>query len=135
MSEKTNGNGKASTSMNELDVISAIEAHVRWKIRLEAYISGEGDEKLDPDVVCKDDVCALGQWIYGSGNEDFGHTEQFSDLKSTHADFHRAAADIIRESDKGEKGNAMKMLNEGEYAKYSHRVKTMLARVWLEDNK
>ncbi len=134
MSEQTNSNDKVHTAINELDVISAIEAHVRWKIRLEAYISGTSDEALDADVVCKDNECALGKWIYGSGGEDFGHTEQFTELKSTHADFHRAAADIIRESDTGDKGSAIKMLNEGEYAKYSHRVKTMLARVWLEDN-
>lgn len=117
---------------NELDVIAAIEAHIRWKIRLEAYINGTGSEALDADVVCKDDQCALGKWIYGTGGQRFGHLGQFRDLKSVHAEFHRCAAAVIRQADGGEQTAALKMLNEGDYAKYSYRVKTMLARVCRE---
>jgi hypothetical protein len=116
---------------NELDVISAIEAHIRWKIRLESYINGTSDEQLDATVVAKDDQCALGKWIYENGQR-FSHLGQFADLKKTHAEFHRCAAAVICEADKGDRPHALKMLNEGEYAKCSYRVKTMLARVCRE---
>jgi len=117
---------------SELNFMSAIEAHVRWKIRLEAYISGTSDEHLDPDVVCRDDQCALGKWIYGGGGEKYSDHPMFSVLKQTHMNFHRSAGDIIRAVDAGEKDKARTMLNSGDYARYSHRVKSDQARLSIE---
>lgn len=116
----------------QFNFMEAIEAHVRWKIRLEAYISGTSGEKLDADVVCRDDQCALGKWIYGNGGAKHGNHPMFPDLKETHAHFHRAAGEVIRSADAGEQEKARTMLNSGEYARYSHRIKSDLARLSLE---
>lgn len=112
-----------------LDIVSAIEAHVRWKIRLEAHINGTSTENLDPDTVCKDDQCTLGRWIHGHGRARYGAAALFLSLEQTHAKFHRSAADIIRQANAGDKAGALAMLNEGVYAKYSYAVKTELARL------
>ena len=117
---------------SELNFMGAIEAHVRWKIRLEAYINGTSEEHLDPDVVCRDDQCALGKWIYGGGGEKYGNHPMFPVLKQTHMHFHRSAGDIIRTVDAGDKEKARTMLNSGDYARYSHRVKSDLARLSID---
>lgn len=125
--------GLSTTSDDaELNFMGAIEAHVRWKIRLEAYINGTSEEHLDADVVCRDDQCILGKWIYGGGGAKYGEHPMFPVLKQTHMHFHRAAGDVIRAVDAGDAEKARLMLNSGDYARYSHRVKSDLARLSLE---
>ncbi len=115
-----------------LNFMNAIEAHVRWKIRLEAYINKTGEEQLDAGVVGADDQCVLGKWLHGHGDEKFGEHPLFPDLKTTHAHFHRCAGDIIRTVDAGDPEAARKLLMQGDYARYSHRIKSELARMSLE---
>jgi hypothetical protein len=116
----------------DLNFLAAIEAHVRWKVRLEAYINGTGEEQLDADVVCRDELCMLGKWIYGPGGERFGDHPKFPTLRDTHKEFHRCAGQVIRFVDDGEKAKAMDLLNRGDYAKFSHQIKAELARMSLE---
>lgn len=117
---------------SELDFMGAIEAHVRWKIRLEAYINGTSQEHLDADVICRDDQCALGKWIYGDGGAKYGEYPMFPVLKQTHMNFHQSAGDIVRMVDAGDTDGALTLLNSGDYARYSHRVKSDLARLSIE---
>jgi hypothetical protein len=115
-----------------VDFMSAIEAHVRWKVRLEAYIAGTSDEKLDADVVCRDDQCMLGKWIHGNGGQKHGSHPRFVTVKDIHAEFHRSAGDVVLAVDAGEKEKAKELLCKGDYASSSHRIKAELARLALE---
>lgn len=122
----------APENCGELNFMNAIEAHVRWKVRLEAYINGTGEERLDPSVVCRDDQCVLGKWIYGAGGERYGEHPKFPGLRETHRAFHQSAGEVIRKVDSGDTEGARELLCRGEYAKYSHRIKSELARMSLE---
>lgn len=115
-----------------LDFMSAIEAHVRWKVRLENYIAGTGEESLDPNVVSRDDQCMLGKWLHGSGGEQHSEHPRFGTVKEIHAKFHRSAGEVVRAVDAGEPDKAKDLLCKGEYADYSHRIKAELARLSLE---
>jgi len=123
---------KKTAPAEELDFYMAIEAHVRWKIRLEAYINGTSEEKLDPEIVGRDDQCALGKWIHGSGGARYGNHPKFPELRDIHAQFHQCAGNVIRTVDKGDPDTARDLLSRGDYAKYSQRVKAELARLALE---
>ncbi|MCW9023496.1 MAG: CZB domain-containing protein [Gammaproteobacteria bacterium] len=116
----------------ELDFLAAIEAHVRWKIRLESYIAGTCDEELEAETACKDDECLLGKWIYGAGGEKYNELDKFQYIKETHTNFHRCAGDVIRMVDNGQTDEARELLLHGEYSTYSHRIKSELARLSLE---
>lgn len=83
----------------------AIEAHTHWKLRLRKHLDGTSEENLNPDVVCKDDQCVLGKWIYGDGKR-YQDMPGYEDLRQVHADFHQCAADIIRKTDSGQKDEA-----------------------------
>ncbi len=120
------------TDAATFNFMTAIEAHVRWKIRLEAYIDGTSTEQLDADVICKDDQCPLGKWIYSSGKDRYGDHEGFIDLRETHAKFHQSAGDVVRLVDQGKHKEATQLLCSGDYAKHSHRIKSDLARLSLE---
>jgi hypothetical protein len=101
-------------------------------VRLEAYIAGTSDEALDPEVVCRDDQCILGKWLHGPGGQKHSENPRFVSVKATHADFHRSAGDVVRTVDAGEREKAKEMLCKGDYAAYSYRIKSELARLSLE---
>lgn len=116
----------------ELNFLSAVEAHMRWRRRLEAYIRGVSSEHLDPEVICRDDACVLGQWIHGLGGEHYGRYPLFRELRQTHAQFHTCAGEIVRVADAGQTDEAMELLEKGDYSKTSHTVRSQLARLSRE---
>lgn len=114
-----------------LNFKSAVDAHMRWKSRLETYINGTSTEDLVVDTVCRDDQCPLGKWIYARGVNDFGYSETFFDMKAHHAHFHRCAGDVLRTAQAGEKDKALQLLHQGDYVRASERVKTLLAKLFV----
>ena len=78
----------------------AIKAHTDWKIKLSMYLK-KPDGSLKPAEVCLDNKCKLGIWIYGEGAAHSAIPE-YPTLKSEHAKFHKAAAEIIKKADAGQ---------------------------------
>jgi methyl-accepting chemotaxis protein len=89
----------------------AVEAHVKWKIRLQAYING-GGEKLDAVTIGKDNVCPLGKWIYEQ-EPTLKANKAFQVLKTDHASFHKSASEIVVKVDSGDKAGAMTLMGSG----------------------
>jgi nitric oxide synthase oxygenase domain/subunit len=77
----------------------AIRAHAAWKMKLSRYVQ-QPNGSLKPSDIEVDNRCALGQWIHGEGAK-FARIPEYATLKSEHARFHRAAADIVRKADLG----------------------------------
>jgi hypothetical protein len=124
------GNDKGA-EVGGLNFKSAVDAHMKWKIRLEAYINGTSDEDLKVDVICRDDQCHLGKWIYGRGGGQFGYSETFFDMKAHHANFHRCAAEVLAMAQEGDKDQALRLLHHGDYVRASERVKKLLAKLFV----
>jgi Ribonuclease G/E len=72
---------EASMEVAGLNFMTAIEAHIKWKTRLETYIQGTSQEDLKVEVVCRDDQCPLGKWIYSTGGERFGTIDTFGEMR------------------------------------------------------
>ncbi len=81
----------------------ALSAHVAWKSKLSAYVR-RPDKSLNATTVATDNGCPLGQWIHGEGKKHASLAE-YRTLLAQHAAFHKAAADVIRRADAGEKVN------------------------------
>jgi hypothetical protein len=105
----------------------AIEAHVKWKIRLRNHLDGTSTEVLDPEVICKDDQCTLGQWIYGEGQQ-YNNLPAYENLRQTHANFHKCAAEIIRKADANEKQEAEKIFGN-DYVALSRNITNTLVKM------
>ena len=100
----------------------AIGAHVNWKLRIHALLSGRLSEQLDPAAIARDDGCELGQWIRGEGR---GH----ADLSSAHAEFHKEAARIIREHYSGRKIGLEAISPDSAFGKLTTRIVGMLTKI------
>ncbi len=121
-----------SAEVAGLNFMTAIDAHMRWKSRLESYIQGASNEAIDMDAICRDDACPLGKWIYSVGGERFGNTEAFVEMKAQHASFHRCACKVLEEAHAGHQDVALRMLQHGDYVRASERVKMMLAKLYVQ---
>jgi hypothetical protein len=115
-----------------LNFQSAIDAHIKWKLRLADVIAGRSQEKLEVATVCRDDQCVLGKWIHGPGGNKYGRSDVFTELRDTHAYFHKCAAHVLGEAQKGNRDQAQKLLDGGEYVAVSEKVKRLLVRLYVQ---
>jgi methyl-accepting chemotaxis protein len=104
----------------DVDFDAIMEAHQMWKQKLRNAIAGGSELHLDADEVCKDNVCALGKWIYSAG-KSFEHFEEYEPLRQNHAAFHVCAADILKKAQSGDKDGASSMLI-GDFFDLSNRT-------------
>lgn len=98
-----------------------IGAHGMWKQRLLDAIK-TGKSEWTPAIVCKDDQCDFGKWLYSCSPQDNG-TAHYKQVKSLHAEFHLEAADILRLALAGNKEEASKAIAHGSrYASVSSNL-------------
>jgi Chemoreceptor zinc-binding domain len=84
-------------------------------------LEGISEEKLDSKVVCQDNQCKLGKWIYGAAMEHFHDDESLCNLREEHAKFHSYAGRIVDHIHKNDKAAALELL-EGDYKYTSRKV-------------
>jgi hypothetical protein len=113
--------------MSENVFFQAVDAHIKWKIRLQKHLDGTSKEQLNPDLICQDNQCTLGKWIYGDGQK-FKDMKGFEELRLVHSDFHQCASEIIRKTDNGHKSYA-EALFKSKYATLSKDITRMLVRM------
>lgn len=75
------------------EIRDAIKVHAAWKQRLNAVIQ-TGQSELTVALVCQDNHCRLGQWLY-SLNEPTKATHRWQCVRQLHADFHVHAANVM----------------------------------------
>lgn len=104
----------------------AIAAHIKWKIRLSQFIDGTSTEKLNSAVVCKDNLCDLGKWIYGEGVK-YKPLPHYNDLVRKHANFHVCAGDVVKKVEGGDKAGAKSLLTGNFIAASKDTVAAIMA--------
>ena len=114
-----------ASASRSLDIDVAIAAHENWKIRLKAHLSGTSTEQFRPEVVCCDDQCDLGKWIYRDGEQYLSKYATFADLKATHRMFHYTASNIVSLQQSGNTNDARTLL-EGDFVKLSEKIRKRL---------
>lgn len=105
-----------------LNFHSAIVSHQNWKVRFRAMIDSGVTEALNPDVIAEDNQCAVGKWIYGSAQEQFGTHPLWEKLRGDHAFFHTSASRVLMMIIRGEKQKALQEIERGAYARASNDV-------------
>ena len=124
----TRGSAGGVEGPRDLNFEQAIEAHARWKSKLQKYIA-HPDHSLDPVKTTQDSLCDLGKWLHGAGKKH-SQLAEFGRLLSDHARFHRAAGDIIRRADTGERlGEEVALGGKSEYAQASTAVVSALMKM------
>lgn len=106
----------------------AIRAHAEWKVRIQKYLKNP-DGSINVEDLGKDNLCALGQWIYGEG-ENYNTMEEYEDLREVHKHFHQTAAHILMRRNQGETIESELVLGaESDYAKYSTDIMKLLVKL------
>ena len=102
----------------ENEIIKAIEAHWKWKMRLRSAIDS-GKLDANPVEVAKDNICDFGRWLYGSTIPNTERTSaDYPSVRELHADFHKCAANVLECVANGQKAQADALMT-GEYAEVS----------------
>lgn len=106
----------------------AIRAHMNWKIRLENYLE-KPDGSINATDLAKDNLCILGQWIYGEGSQ-YQDVDGYCELVEEHKKFHQEASQIVVRKQRGENISADISLGAASpFAKASARVVSLLMRL------
>lgn len=105
----------------------AIRAHVDWKLRIRMFLADQG-EPLSSDVAARDNVCKLGQWLHGEGAK-YAADPSYPELKEAHARFHKAAAEVLRVAERGDKRGAEARLEGADYTKSSSAVVAAILKI------
>lgn len=109
----------------------AIKAHSDWKIKLTQYLK-KPDGSLKAETIAPDNLCALGKWIHGEGQK-FAQFPEFKELQSIHAEFHKAAADVVRRADSGQQVSAEVTLGaKSKYGEVSSKVVSLIMKMKLK---
>lgn len=116
-----NNDSKKASIRGEINIAEAINAHMQWKARLQRYLDGSSEEKLDPMIICRDDQCSLGKWIHGPGVDHFHGEEDFNTLRSDHAQFHYIASDVVLKVQQNDHAVA-RTIFDNDYAQASRKV-------------
>lgn len=125
----------ADESQNELSGLNfktALEAHLKWKVRLMSVIDGTSTEVINPNVVSRDDQCVLGKWLYSEGASQFKELEGFKNVVTAHAHFHRCAGHALEMALDGKTKEAAAEVTGGAFAKASLEVSRHLMRLWRD---
>ncbi len=109
------------TILSEVNIFECIDAHMKWKGRLQSYLDGTSKEQLDPMVICRDDQCVLGKWIHGPALKYFHGDEDFHKLRSDHANFHFVAGSVVKKVQENDRAGSDALL-KNEYARASRDV-------------
>jgi hypothetical protein len=107
--------------LSEINIPECIDAHMKWKGRLQKYLDGTSEEKLDPMIVCRDDQCVLGKWIHGPALKHFHNDDGFHKLRADHANFHFVAGTVIKKVQENDIPGSDALM-QGEYARASRDV-------------
>ncbi|MGC2208947.1 MAG: CZB domain-containing protein [Candidatus Korobacteraceae bacterium] len=99
----------------------AITCHTKWKMKLASYLA-KPDHSLTAAVVESPSQCDLGKWINGEGKKHSSLPE-FAAMVSGHTAFHKAAAEVVRKADSGQKvGEEIALGAKSEFAAASSAV-------------
>jgi len=105
---------------NAFSFEDAVNAHVKWKMRLVDYIKGKSTEELEVEKVSCDDKCDLGKWLYGPATT-YVRLSEYRDLKNSHAAFHRSVGVIVQCVQDHHTDEAMSKLG-GEFFQLSNKT-------------
>lgn len=97
---------------DQKQITAALAAHGQWKARLRTAIA-EGKCDLTVTIALRDDQCAFGKWLHGEASPELRSSAHYSSCKQLHAEFHRAAGEVLQLALAGKKAEAEAKLASG----------------------
>lgn len=112
-------------------IIKGIGAHGMWKQRLVDAIN-TGQSEWTPDVVCQDNQCEFGKWLYSCDSQEKS-SPHYEKIRELHAKFHLSAAEVLKLALAGKKQEAEGAIDQGSDYKSISNALTMEMMKWKSD--
>lgn len=112
-----------------LNLKQVLDAHTAWKTKLQNALDGTSAENLDVAVVCQDDLCTLGKWLYGEGKNKYGQLPEYESTRVAHSEFHLCAGEVLMEHQDGNVDLAATLLKT-KFRSASNRNQLELVRLF-----
>jgi chemoreceptor zinc-binding protein len=93
----------------DTQITKAIAAHAKWKRRLRDAIE-TGTSDIDTSTAGRDNVCEFGKWLHGDVPASQKGSPHHATCIKLHAQFHKAAADVLVLALRGRKDEAEQLL-------------------------
>jgi chromosome segregation ATPase len=117
-----------SQNTSVLDPSEAIAKHLQWKTKLRN--AALHNETLDVEAISCDDRCAVGKWLYGSANAQWGGQPRFVDLLNRHREFHQEAGRIAQTVVDGNPQAGLSMMEAGTPFALATQAVVMALKRW-----
>lgn len=91
-------------------IVTFKQAHLNWVKRVEDLIYQKVEIPRQQLVSHRD--CALGQWYYTFGEQNYGHLKEFRDIEPPHERLHQTVRRIVESMDRGDRTQAERLLEE-----------------------
>lgn len=85
--------------------------HAEWRVRFRSAIIK--NERLDTDIIARDDQCDLGKWLHGEAKGQYSRLPSYADCIKKHAHFHIEAGKVAKVINTQEYEKALELLNTG----------------------
>ncbi|MBA4249503.1 MAG: hypothetical protein C0432_01885 [Candidatus Puniceispirillum sp.] len=109
---------------------NAIQIYIQWKKQLQNCIHHKTIGNLDANHICQDNLCELGEWLYGDHPEKISKDTVFKEIKEKHKRFHEITGKILKRIENNEALDPNKELGiESEYGKVSSKLIALLMRM------
>ncbi|AWM80703.1 hypothetical protein DKL61_10300 [Gammaproteobacteria bacterium ESL0073] len=106
--------------LNGIYIDDAVRSHVEWRNNWFNALRAHKSDTYEVEKVSADNLCKVGQWIYGPGKEYEGMAE-YEALKQKHAAFHCCAGEVVKLHNNGLFMDSM-MITKGELQDTSLKV-------------
>jgi aerotaxis receptor len=93
------------------DFDAAKNAHLAWKSKVRALISGD-TSAVTKEAVCSHRECALGKWYYTDGMKQYKESQSFQQIEAPHERLHHIVKEVFQLCQKGEQNKAEKLYKE-----------------------
>ncbi|MBV7407894.1 CZB domain-containing protein [Maritimibacter sp. DP1N21-5] len=104
---------------------AALDAHAKWKQRLNTAIERGHCDSSPSDIAC-DDKCAFGKWLHGDAMpQTVRDGVPYQVTKRLHAEFHKTAGQVATLVEAGDRVGARHVLTT-EYAERSDKLSRAL---------
>ena len=108
-----------------IEIRKAIAAHGLWKVKLKEVVSSGNPGGLQPVAVGRHDGCEFGRWLLGIPPQ-VRASPHFAEVQRVHADFHRAAAEVLVLTVSRKPEEALRAMDTGQFATCSARLILLL---------
>jgi hypothetical protein len=118
----------AAPDSERFDLREAIAKHLLWKTNLRN--AALHNDPLDVAAIACDNCCALGQWLYGSAQAQWGGQPRFTELLERHREFHMEAGHVAQVIEDGDAAAGLRMMQADTRFAQATQAVVMVLRKW-----